>query len=269
MNTQLEQNLRSTAAGLTLETPVAEVLTRGSRIRRHRRRAVGAGVTGALAVTAFGVTALAGPQPSQGPIGAVGPARSDAFQTVSWSSPTTNLTDEQLVAVQKTCGASAREAAQTGGLTERGWGLPGTISPVAAELRDGTVLTYFRQGRDYATCELELTEAGRFRTVGQTAGIEKAAPTDGQVALVTMGAADPGPMGGKLSDVFAVAQTSSDVARVEIVIAGERYTSPVNADDLVFFWFADDQFTQADLDQATITSLDTDGNVLSRSTKGF
>ncbi|WP_182525779.1 hypothetical protein [Nocardioides dongkuii] len=271
MSTDLEQALRTSAADLTLDTPAADVLARGDHLRRRRRRGLALAASGAMAVAAvaaIGVTALDGQQPDRPSVGATAPEPAPepapAFQVASWSGPTTNLSAGQLADVQAECGTDARRFRTTvQGATEPGWHLAGTTLPVAAELRDDLVLAYFRQGRDYATCALETTDGGGFQVTAQSAGVEETLPSGRHVSFATAGAADPGPLGGTLADVYVVARTSADVGSVEIHVAGETYTSA--ADGLALFWLPDDVLTQADLDRATVTALDEDGDVLGRS----
>ncbi|WP_134741349.1 hypothetical protein [Nocardioides sp. 503] len=266
MTTELEQALRSSADELFLDTPAVDVLARGDRLRRERRRGFALGASGLVALAAIGVAVLGGTGDDRGPAEATGTKDTPALRIASWSGPSTNLSAEQLADVQDACAAQARGLVDEAGPAEAGWLLAGTTPPVAAELRDDLVLTYFRKGRDYQTCALRATEAGGFQVSAQSAGAERVMPADRPVALVTSGASDPGPLGGSLSRVYFVVRTSPEVASVELTVAGVTYDSA--ADGLGLFWLPEGEVTEAQLDRATVTALDSDGGVLYRSRPG-
>jgi hypothetical protein len=266
MTTELEQALRRSADELSLDTPAADVLARGDRLRRERRRGLALGASGLVALTAVGVAFLGGAGDDRGPADATGTKGAPALRVASWSGPSTNLSAEQLADVQDACAAQARGLVDEGGSAEAGWLLAGATPPIAAELRDDLVLAYYRQGRDYQTCALRATEAGGFQVSAQSAGAERVMPADRPVALVTSGASDPGPRGGPLSQVYFVVRTAPEVASVELTVAGVTYDSA--ADGLGLFWLPDGELTEAQLDRATVTARDADGAVRYRSRPG-
>ncbi|WP_134765984.1 hypothetical protein [Nocardioides sp. 1609] len=266
MSTELERALRNAATDLTLDTPAADVLARGDRLRRSRRRGLALGASGVVAAAATVTAVVGGQSRDREPADAVDPVdtgRPSTIQVAAWTGPDTNLSGDQLADVGATCAASD---GGPGGLTEPGWRLPGSIPPRAAELRDDVVLAYYGQRRDYATCVLQTTAAGGLQVVARSAGVEKALPAGRHVELVTSGAGDPGPLGGNLARIYAVVRTSPDVTRLELTAAGRTYSS--TADGLGFFWLPDGELTEADLAGATVTALDADGAVLHRSGPG-
>jgi hypothetical protein len=69
MSTDLEQTLRATGADLTLDHPVADVLARGSQIRRRRHRGRIVWAAGVLAVGGVAATLVgSGDSTSPGPV---------------------------------------------------------------------------------------------------------------------------------------------------------------------------------------------------------
>jgi hypothetical protein len=263
-----EQALRRNTADLTLDTPVAVVLARGDQTRRRRRRsAVVITAAGAAAAVTIGAVTLAHQPGGRGLTDAVDGARPVADQVASWSGSSTNLSADRLADVEATCADGARRIPSSNGSDPAGLQLLDAASPVAAEQRGDTVLAYYGEGRDYATCTLELGSDGALRTTGMSAGAVEPISAERHVSLAAGGSAERAPYGHALTMAFVVLRTAPDVAQVEVAFGDEVYERRAQ-DGLAFFLFDDDTVTQAELNRAVVTVLDDNGDVLHRSDPG-
>lgn len=120
MSTDLEQALRTTGADLTLDHPVADVLARGTQIRRRRHRGRIAGAAGVLAVAGVAVAVVGSGDDSTAP----------APSVTLRSSP------------EQQCHYMATEDAP----------IPDGVTPVLSAEHDGAAVVVYRYDGRYAAC---------------------------------------------------------------------------------------------------------------------
>lgn len=249
----LNESLRDSVAGLTLDRPVSEVMGRGYRLRRRRTLAVRGGAASVLAVGALGATVLL---PTEN-----NPIAEPAV--ASFSGGATNLTPAELDQISDRCRESWAES-HAG--DPPSWVIPPGTMPVVAEERDGIVLTYFRVGQTAGDCSLKRQPDKSLRVSGQSSGDHKPLPAGQHVAFETVIASDPGQMGGPLDNVAGVVRVSDGVAKLTIEADGQTHEGFV-AEDLGLFWLPDGLPPEA-ADDLTFTTYDEAGAVLEKETWG-
>jgi hypothetical protein len=240
MSTDLEHRIRASAATLTMGRPVDDILAHGDRLRRRRRRGVlGAGA--AVAVAAVGASIVLPPGSNPVVTSAV----------ASWSGGRTNLTPKQLQEISDEC---------LHGNHAEGSFPDGTL-PVAAELRDDTVLAYFRHGDTELRCRGDVQGDDVARAGGFT-GSYQPLPPGTDLGALEYGFSDPGVEGGPVTGLWDVSPVSDDVAGVTAEVGGKTYDAGV-VDGVALIWISD-RVTPEQADHLVLTAYDAQGKVLQR-----
>lgn len=249
----LDESLRDSVADLALDRPVSEVMARGTKLRRRRTRTLRLGAASVLAVGALGVSALLPTEDN--------PIAEPAV--ASFSGGPTNLTPAELDQVSDRC----RESWATKNVDGRPrWVIPAGTMPVAAEKRDGLVLTYFRVGKMAGECTLERQPDKSLRVGGQSSGAYKSLPAGQHLDSKGVSFSDPGPIGGPLADISGLVRVSEDVAKLTIETDGQTHEGYI-AGGVGLFWLPDGLPPEAAAD-LTFTAYDDAGIVLEQETYG-
>jgi len=235
----LEDALRGSAADLSLDRPVGDVMARGDRLRRRRARRFAAGGVAAAAVAA---SALSLTLPSS--TTPLVPAANAA-----WGPALVNLPADDLEQADQECRRILRDM---------GWQIPAGIKPLAADARGDVALLFYRFDGRTGDCSLERRD-GELSSSGAAAGRWEELTAGTHVELIFMSYAT-GRLDGPVRNAAGGIRVSDAVDRLELEYAGETVEATVDS-GVAMFWLPDGM-TQQDLDALTITAYDAAGEVL-------
>ena len=252
MSDDLHRALHDTTETLTLDRPVTEIVARGDRIRRGRRRIT----LGCAAAVLAGATALSVALP-QGSSPLVSEAQA------AWGPHAVNLSDDDIRAANEACRYGFRPSKKAGG-----YKLPAGAQPIAADERDGLALLAYVVDGVMSTCNLVRDGDGFAPSGGSWDEVEPLHPGT-HAAFVAANAAvgTPDEQGRLIFDennpdqpifqVYGVLEVSDDVARVDVTIGGETVEAAVH-EGFAFFWLPDGH-TEKEFDATTAVVFDSEG----------
>ena len=251
MSNDLHHALDESTETLTLDRSVTDIVARGDRIRRGRRRIA---LGGAAAVVA-GAAALSVALP-QGSSPMVPSAQA------AWGPNAVNLAAGELDAAGQVCREEFAPA------FAKGWTLPADVPPIAADERNGLAeLVYVHDGV-IGTCSLARDGGGYAPRGGSWDEVETLGPGI-HLGFITMTGAigTPDAQGrliyspdGPVSQAVGILQASDEVKRVEVTVAGTTVEAAVH-EGFVFFWLPDGH-PQSVVDAATVVAYDSEGSEL-------
>jgi hypothetical protein len=254
MSDVLDEALRTAGSDLHLDTPLADVLGRGVRIRR-RRRVLSLAGAGAVLAAAGGAVALALP-PGAGTMPAA---------EAGWGPQLVNLSGPDLSGADKTCRPALEGIDQEGGPASP---VSGPLTLLAGDARGTTSVLVYRDADLVHTCsithfpegdglflmageEWDSAEPGEHFVVLTGGGLRRIRPEDiGSEVYLD----DP------IDDGVTVLRVTDDVERLVLHIAGHDVEARV-ADGLAVAWFPAGT-TDRDSLAATATAYAADGQEL-------
>jgi len=247
MTTDLDLTLREAGSDLHLATPLADVLSRGDRIRRRGQlvRIIGAGTV--LTATA-GVVMLALP-PGTTPIPAA---------EAGWGPAMVNRSGAGVADADARCQSHLKGMAPE---------LPADVAPLAADSRGGTAVLVYRVGDIVNTCSLSTHPEGGAAFL--STGMAWQLPEAHHIGHLTAGGASPshtpqeildGQTDDPVTDGVEVLRVSDEVAKVVLHVAGHHLEARVG-DGLAVSWVPDGTL-RSELEAATATAYAADGSEL-------
>lgn len=236
----LQSELATQTAHLSMERPAAEILARGERLRRRRRAVLAGSAATVVAVSLLGASVLTPPGSSP-----MAPPTAYA----AWGPAMVNLDPGDDEAVRARCSRDLGDV----GLDLRG------ASPVAADTRDlQTVAVYVVDGR-YGFCALN-GPVGRLQPRASVVGRLGELPAGRPLVPVASTFAQAGGPGSPTTDGAGALRVSPAVDRVTVQVAGQVFDAALGG-GFAMFWLPD-RLSEAQVDAATATAYDADGEVL-------
>ena len=248
----LDLALREAGSDLRLHTPLADVVTRGARLRR-RRRGVRLGVGAVVLVAVGGVVSVALPSGSSPLPTAV----------AGWGPRLVNLSDTQLADADADC----REMFQQTEVDVPGAApvLPYDVAPLAADTRGDTTVLVYRFGGVVNACSLSKGQAFGMAGApwdmilpGHHVHYLTGGGTRPPVTPSELRASEPPDL--PVTDGMEVVRVSDDVARPVLHVAGQDFEARVG-DGIAVSWVPQGVH-DSDLLAATVTAYDADGGEL-------
>lgn len=242
MTTELEEDLRHLGSELHMDRPLDVVLDTGNRRRRRRHRVVAAGVAAAAVVGGLAGTAALLPS-SYDPVF----PHADAM---AWGPQLVDLPSDELAAADRECRRAARPDTMPG-------------RPIGAGSRGDSVLVVYRSGAEWGSCSLSRT--GQRQHVTGLSWDHWEPPGSG-FSFATMGwrtsRETDGDPDAVLERVAGLGMVADDVARLYVEAAGRRHQATIEG-GVAMFWLPDG-LTKPELDRATVTAYDADGELIER-----
>lgn len=253
MSNDLRQALHDTTDELTLDRPVTDIVARGDRLRRGRRRRI---TLGAAAAVLAGAAALSVALP-QGSSPLVSEAQA------AWGPHAVNLSDDDIRAANEACRYGFRPSKKAGG-----YKLPAGAQPIAADERDGLALLAYVVDGVMSTCNLVRDGDGFAPSGGSWDEVEPLhAGTHAAFVAANAAVGTPDEQGRLIFDennpdqpifqVYGVLEVSDDVARVDVTIGGDTVEAAVH-EGFAFFWLPDGH-TEKEFDATSVVVFDSEG----------
>lgn len=243
-NSDVAQQLSKQSAGLTMNSPVDAILTRGAALNRRRRQRRRAATLGSVAFCGA-VTALAA--------SAIAPPGNSSLVTsaqAAWGSSLVNVSSELLAEATKQCAGPAGDMRSKLSLS----------SPVGADSRNGETIVVFRDQDNYAICNYMGDAPDNLEIAGVTTDAWAQLPAGASLKFISGTFAQPTPSD-PVTDGAGVLRVADDVARVTIAFDGEVWETAV-AGGFAMFWMPDGISDMA-WEEAAVTAYDADDHRVS------